>query len=60
LQFELQIISRPVSGEKIGCDALLHQPVIVNNGEQSVVQDLILGFSTCKIASATQADVNLY
>jgi hypothetical protein len=34
--------------------------IIVFNGKQSVLPDLILWFSTCKIARATQADVNLY
>jgi len=33
--------------------------IFVINGEQSVVRELILWFCTCKIASATQADVNL-
>ncbi len=33
--------------------------IFVINGEQSVVRDLKFWFSTCKIARATQADVNL-
>ena len=33
--------------------------IFVINGEQSVVLELILWFRTCKIARATQADVNL-
>ena len=33
--------------------------IFVINGEQSVVRELILWFSTCKTARATQAEVNL-
>jgi hypothetical protein len=65
LQFELRITSCPVS-EKINLAARPGGPgqtyfgkIFVVNGEQSVVRKLILWFRTCKIARATQADVNL-
>jgi hypothetical protein len=66
LQFELRITSCPVS-ENIKKKAVLPCRTgrtyfgkrFVVNGEQSAVLELILWFSTCKIARATQTDVNL-